>query len=51
MAELTRPLRAAPRVIPALVAGIQREAGVGNRGWLDAGDEPRHDKGGRTWRN
>jgi hypothetical protein len=51
MAELTRFVRAAPRVIPALVAGIQREAGVGSRVWLDAGDEPRHDKGGWAWRN
>lgn len=56
MAELTRFAGAFPRAIPALacpgelagVAGIQREAGGG---WLDAGDEPRHDKGGRAWRN
>jgi len=32
-----------PPVIPVLVTGIQRAARAGARGWLDAGDKPRHD--------
>jgi hypothetical protein len=30
-------------VIPVLVTGIHLAAGSGARGWLDAGDKPRHD--------
>ena len=33
-----------PGVIPALVAGIHFTSCADVRGWLDAGDKPRHDK-------
>ena len=51
MAELTRLVRAALGVIPARIAGIQREAGIGIGVWLDAGDKPWHDKEGWAWRS
>ena len=44
MAELTG-------VFPVLVAGIRHEAGAGIRVWLDAGNKPRHENGGRAWRS